>query len=273
MILLCRSASTILLFLAHGGLQGPDRPKRGAPMILTLVLALIFLSALLFLGYGFLSWIGAAGIWLIGWRIVGVQSPLLFEGCVIVLIVLAMIFGVPLIRRQLISRFAMKLMAPVLPRMGETERIALEAGTVWWDAELFSGRPALGKIARLQAAAADRRRAGVPRRPGQRTVRDDRRLAGHPAGRSAAEVWEFLKENGFFGMIIPQEYGGLGFSALAHSRVVDETLHAQRHRRGDGDGAQLARARRSCCCTTAPTCRSVTTCRGSRRARRFPASR
>ncbi len=62
-------------------------------MLITFLLALIFFSALLFLGFGFLSWVGAAGIWLIGWRLTGIQSPLLFETCVIALVVLALIFG------------------------------------------------------------------------------------------------------------------------------------------------------------------------------------
>src|SRR5581483_7132042 len=115
-------------------------------MLITFVLALILLSALLFLGYGFLAWVGAAGVWLIGWRITGVASPLLFEATITVLVVLALVFGVPLLRRLIVSRLALKAMAPVLPRLGDTERIALEAGTVWWDAELFSGRPEWQKL-------------------------------------------------------------------------------------------------------------------------------
>jgi len=110
-------------------------------MLITFLVAIALLSALLFLGYGFFAWTGAAAVWLLGWRVLGVSSPLLFEACVIVLIALALIFGFPPLRRLLVSRFAMKAMAPVLPRLGDTERIALEAGTVWWDAELFSGRP------------------------------------------------------------------------------------------------------------------------------------
>src|SRR5690242_10844020 len=121
-------------------------------MLITFVLALVVLSALLFLGYGFFAWTGAAALWLIGWRITGVASPLLFETTTIVLIVLALIFGVPPLRRLLVSRFAMKAMAPVLPRLGDTERIALEAGTVWWDAELFSGRPHWEKLLAFQPA-------------------------------------------------------------------------------------------------------------------------
>ena len=189
-------------------------------MLITLVLALIVLSALLFLGYGFFAWTGAAAVWLIGWRIAGVASPLLFEAATLALIVLALIFGLPPLRRLLVSRFAMKAMAPVLPRLGDTERIALEAGTVWWDAELFSGRPDWRKLLDF---------APQPLTP------DEQAFIDGPVTELCARlddwqiqqqrdlpdsIWAFLKTNGFFGMIIPKEYGGHGFSAIAHSRVV-----------------------------------------------------
>ena len=189
-------------------------------MLITLVLALIVLSALLFLGYGFFAWTGAAAVWLIGWRVTGVASPLLFEASTLVLIALALIFGLPPLRRLLVSRFAMKAMAPVLPRLGDTERIALEAGTVWWDAELFSGRPDWRKL--LDFAP-------------QPLTRDEQAFIDGPVTELCARlddwqiqqqrdlpdsIWAFLKTNGFFGMIIPKEYGGHGFSAIAHSRVV-----------------------------------------------------
>jgi len=189
-------------------------------MLITLVLALIVLSALLFLGYGFFAWTGAAAVWLIGWRVTGVASPLLFEASTLVLIALALIFGLPPLRRLLVSRFAMKAMAPVLPRLGDTERIALEAGTVWWDAELFSGRPDWRKLLDF---------APQPLTP------DEQAFIDGPVTELCARlddwqiqqqrdlpdsIWAFLKTNGFFGMIIPKEYGGHGFSAIAHSRVV-----------------------------------------------------
>jgi len=189
-------------------------------MLITLVLALIVLSALLFVGYGFLAWTGAAAVWLIGWRIVGVASPLLFETCTLVLIALALIFGLPPLRRVLVSRFAMKAMAPVLPLLGDTERIALEAGTVWWDAELFSGRPDWSKLLAFtpQPLTADEQAfmdgpvAELCARLDDWQIQQQRDLP--------ASTWAFLKANGFFGMIIPKEYGGHGFSAIAHSRVV-----------------------------------------------------
>ena len=189
-------------------------------MLITLVLALIVLSALLFLGYGFFAWTGAAAVWLIGWRVTGVASPLLFEASTLVLIALALIFGLPPLRRVLVSRFAMKAMAPVLPRLGDTERIALEAGTVWWDAELVSGRPDWRKLldfapqplSRDEQAFIDGPVTELCARLDDWQIQQQRDLPDN--------IWAFLKTNGFFGMIIPKEYGGHGFSAIAHSRVV-----------------------------------------------------
>jgi acyl-CoA dehydrogenase len=189
-------------------------------MLLTFLLALILLGALLFLGYGFFAWTGAAGVWLLGWRLTGVASPLLFESVTAMLIVSAAVFGVPLLRRQLVSRFALKAMAKVLPRLGDTERIALEAGTVWWDAELFSGRPRWErlldftpqKLTAEEQAFLDGPVAELCARLDDWQIQQLRDLP--------ASIWAFLKTNRFFGMILPKEYGGLGFSAIAHSRVV-----------------------------------------------------
>src|SRR5262244_3019252 len=79
-------------------------PARGCPMLVTFVLALVVFCVLAFRGLGFLAWVAATGVWLIGWRIVGVDSPLLFEVTPIVLLALAILFGVPLVRRHLVSR-------------------------------------------------------------------------------------------------------------------------------------------------------------------------
>ncbi|HJT99040.1 MAG TPA: acyl-CoA dehydrogenase, partial [Rhodanobacteraceae bacterium] len=189
-------------------------------MLITFVLALIVFVALAFRGLGFLAWIAAAGVWLIGWRIVGVESPLLFEATAIVLIALAIVFGIPLVRRQLVSRFVMPAFAKVLPRLGETERIALEAGSVWWDGDLFGGMPDWHKLLDFKIPPlSDEERAFLAgpvetlcRRLSDWDVYQRRDLP--------PEIWDFIKRERFFGMIIPKEYGGLGFSAIAHSRVV-----------------------------------------------------
>src|SRR5690349_14832787 len=113
----------------------------GCAMGITAVLAVAVALVLAFVGRGFLAWIAAGGVWLVGWRLTGIASPLAFEAVAGTLLVLAVLFGLPPLRRLLISRAAMRTMAKVLPRLGDTERIALEAGTVWWDAVLFSGMP------------------------------------------------------------------------------------------------------------------------------------
>jgi acyl-CoA dehydrogenase len=189
-------------------------------MLITLVLALIALSALAFIGRGFLAWVVAAGIWLVGWRLCGIASPILFEATVLVLTVFAVVFGIPPIRRALITKQVMPIFAKVLPRLGETERIALDAGTVWWDAELFSGKPDWKKLLDFQP---------------QPLTADEQAFMDGPVNQLCAmlddwqinqqrdlspETWDFIKKQGFFGMILPREYGGHGFSAIAHSRVV-----------------------------------------------------
>jgi len=139
----------------------------------------------------------------------------------IVLAVLAAgVFGLPVIRRPLISAPVMRLVRGILPTMGDTERIALEAGTVWWDGDLFSGNPDWRKLLDFELQPLSERERAFLDGPVEELCRmlddwgvnQDRDLS--PA------VWDFLKNERFFGMIVPEEYGGLGFSAIGHSAVV-----------------------------------------------------
>jgi acyl-CoA dehydrogenase len=189
-------------------------------MLITFFLALIVFLVLAFRGLGFLAWIAAAGVWLIGWRIGGVDSPLLFEIVVIALIALAAVFGIPPLRRQLVSRFVMPRFAKVLPRLGDTERIALEAGTVWWDGDLFSGMPDWKKLLDFEAPPLSAEERAFLDGPVDELCRRLDDWDVYQRRDLPPEIWDFIKRERFFGMIIPKEFGGLGFSALAHSRVV-----------------------------------------------------
>ncbi len=189
-------------------------------MLWTIVVALLIFLALAFRGLGFLAWVVAAGIWLLGWRITGIASPRLFEGCAIALISLAALFGLPPLRRILVSRFVMPTFAKVLPRIGDTERIALEAGTVWWDGDLFGGMPQWQKLLDFQVPPLRADEQAFLDGPVEELCRrisdwDIYQLRDLPP-----EIWDFIKRERFLGMIIPKEYGGLGFSAIGHSRVV-----------------------------------------------------
>ena len=137
-----------------------------------------------------------------------------------VICVCAAVVAVPALRLPLISRPLMQRARSFLPRMGDTERIALEAGTVWWDGDLFSGKPDWEKFFAFRPQPLSERERLFLDGPTQELCRmiDDWQVAQDRDLPPA--VWEFIKSRGFFGMVIPEHYGGLGFSAAAHSAVV-----------------------------------------------------
>ena len=134
---------------------------------------------------------------------------------------LALLFNLRPLRRRLITRHVLRTFQRLLPRMSDTEREAIGAGTVWWDGDLFSGRPDWQRLLSTPAPRLSDEEQAFLDGPVERlcAMLDDwkitRELQDLPP-----EVWQFIKEQGFFGMIIPKRYGGLGFSALAHSEVV-----------------------------------------------------
>lgn len=124
-------------------------------------------------------------------------------------------------RRKLISRPLMRWYAGMLPEMSDTEAQAIEAGTVWWDKEIMSGKPDWARFARFETgklSEAERAFLDGPVRTLCAMI-DDWQVE-HELKDLPREVWDYMIAQGFFAMIIPQEYGGKGFSALAHSEIV-----------------------------------------------------
>ncbi len=108
-----------------------------------------------------------------------------------------------------------------LPPLSDTEREALEAGTVWWDGALFSGRPDWQAFLAEPKPTLQEKEQAFLDGPTEELCRmvDDWRIR-HVIFDLPPNIWRFIKEHRFLGMIIPEDYGGLGFSALAHSSVV-----------------------------------------------------
>jgi len=108
-----------------------------------------------------------------------------------------------------------------MPRLSDTEREAIGAGDVWWEGQLFSGLPDWRVFDAIPAAGLSPDEQAFLDGPVTRLcgMLDDWDISWNRYD-LPSEVWAFLKDNGFFGMIIPREYGGLGFSAYAHSQVV-----------------------------------------------------
>ena len=109
----------------------------------------------------------------------------------------------------------------VLPSLSETEREAIEAGDVWWDADLFTGNPDWAKLLRFPKATLSADEQAFLDGPVDELCRmlDDWHITWELRD-LPPEVWDFLKRHRFFAMIIPKRYGGLGFSAYAHSEVI-----------------------------------------------------
>ncbi len=181
---------------------------------------LILAGALTYAGRTKLAWLLPLGIAIGAWGLAGGVGGAFFNAVVGLVGVLAILLGVPAVRRQVVTPHVMRALARVLPRMSDTERIALEAGTVWWDADLFSGNPDWKKWLRNDPPRlTERERAFIDGPLEELCERvSDWELAS--AGNLPEEVWEFLGKTRLFGMIIPEQYGGLGFSAQAHSAVV-----------------------------------------------------
>ena len=125
------------------------------------------------------------------------------------------------LRRTHITRPLFGWARKALPPMSDTEREALEAGDVWWDADLFSGNPDFNKLLQTPPAAlSDAEHAFLDGPVDELCAMLDDWKINWQDGDLPPEVWSFIKDHGFFGMIIPAEFGGLGFSANAHSQVV-----------------------------------------------------
>src|SRR6516164_1575216 len=124
-------------------------------------------------------------------------------------------------RRDYLTKPIFRLALHALPRLSATEREAIEAGDVWWDADLFTGNPDWTKLLAFAPAKLSEEERQFLAGPVEELCRmvDDWKVnwRWHDL---PPEVWAFLKSRKFFAMIIPKQYGGLGFSHYAHSEVI-----------------------------------------------------
>lgn len=167
------------------------------------------------------AWLGALALWLVAGLVLGTIGLIGF-------IVLAIVVGVPAAllastarRQTIITGRLLPVFRRIMPQMSETERAAIEAGTVWWDADLFSGRPDWRKLLRTPAAKLS---------PEEQSFIDveTEHLCDLSNDWDSTQIWQdmppaawdYAKHAGFLGLVIPKSHGGKGFSAVAHSAVV-----------------------------------------------------
>jgi acyl-CoA dehydrogenase len=190
------------------------------------VITLLFIAAVLFLAYRRLSLLAFTvtfTVLLAAYTVLGAaSSPAgIWKGLLWVLLASLWLLNVRPLRKALITRPFMKAYLKLLPSMSQTEKEALEAGTVWWDGELFTGAPDWAKLLSAKAPQLSAEEQAFIDGPCEELcgMLDDWNIT-HERGDMPPEVWEFLKTRGFFAMIIPKKYGGLEFSAYGHSCVL-----------------------------------------------------
>jgi acyl-CoA dehydrogenase len=138
-----------------------------------------------------------------------------------VFLAVALVLNLPPLRRALISNRILAIYRRILPDMSQTEKEAIDAGTVWWDADLFSGKPEWDRLLAVREPRLSAEEQAFLDGPVEElcAMLNDWEIT-HERQDLPPHVWQFIKDKGFLGMIIPKQYGGLGFSALAHSAVV-----------------------------------------------------
>ncbi|MEI7410133.1 acyl-CoA dehydrogenase FadE [Pectobacterium aroidearum] len=139
------------------------------------------------------------------------------------LVILLIPITVPSLRQKLVSASALRMFQKVMPPMSNTEKEAIDAGTTWWEGDLFRGAPDWKKLhnyPRPQLTAEELAFIDGPVAEACRMANDFE--ITHERADIPPELWEFLKEHRFFAMIIKKQYGGLEFSAYAQAQVLQK---------------------------------------------------
>ena len=190
----------------------------------------LFLLALLAVALGcayfktsLLTWSIATAVVLLGFSIAGQPGWVLLTIFWLLLLAVAIPLNHRPWRREFITAPILKGFEKMTPQISETERIALEAGTVGFEGELFTGNPRWGRFIKKPLHELNTEEQAFLDGPVEELcgMIDDWEFSHYRAGVSD-EVWDHLRENKYFGMIIPKEYGGLGFSAVAHRAVLEK---------------------------------------------------
>jgi len=149
-------------------------------------------------------------------NIIGIVSWLLFG-------VIALPLNIDSVRQQFISMPLLALFKKIMPQMSSTEQEAIDAGTTWFDADLFRGDPDWKKLHNYPRPRLSTQEQEFLDGPVETVcaMTNDWHIT-HEIADLPTEIWQFLKENKFFAMIIKKQYGGLEFSAYAQSRVLQK---------------------------------------------------
>ncbi len=186
--------------------------------LVALLIQIVSLWVIFF--FAFSRLVGALTIIIVSIAVAFLQPWSLLLGIPLILISLVVLID-PL-RMAVITRPAYKTLANAMPSMSTTEREALDAGTSWWEKELFMGAPDWQKLndypyptlSEKEQAFIDNEVEQLCKMLDEWEIQQNNDLP--------EPVWQFIKDNGFFGLIIPEEYGGRHFTPFAQSRIMSK---------------------------------------------------
>ncbi|MGH8444702.1 MAG: acyl-CoA dehydrogenase, partial [Solimonas sp.] len=185
------------------------------------VLALVAAWVLAFIGSPLIIWTVGAALLIAALGLTGSIGPATLLVASGVFIVVALVLNVLPLRRAILSNWIFALFKKVQPEMSSTEREVLESGDIWWEAEMFRGRPDWEKLLSFQYTRLTAEEQSFLDKDCEELCKlcDDWKIEYEQKDLPKA-AWDYIARKRFFAMLIKKEYGGLGFSANAQSAVV-----------------------------------------------------
>jgi acyl-CoA dehydrogenase len=187
--------------------------------LLSVLFLLVVFMSIFYLG---LSLRRGSAVFFLAWLLAGSGCEFFLHplSLLLLLAVLA-VLNVQSLRMRFLSAPAKKMLAGMMPSLGDTEREALEAGTTWWEKDMFSGRPDWDKFAAIELPVmTPAEQSFIDNEVEELCTMLDEWDIYHRRKDLPEEVWQYIKDKGFLGLIIPEEYGGKHFSPYAQSRTV-----------------------------------------------------
>ncbi|WP_111641497.1 acyl-CoA dehydrogenase [Marinimicrobium alkaliphilum] len=191
-------------------------------LLLSLIIIVVLIGALLYRGVALP--LGSAVV--VGaWLALGLTAaPVLLSLWLVLPLAFVLItLNWSAVRKPLVSAPVMKMLGKAMPSMSVTEREALESGTTWWEKELFVGRPNWQQFADIETPQlTEAEQSFLDNEVEELCGMLDEWDINYHRKDLPEEAWAFLKKKGFFGLIIPREFGGHDFSPYAQSRVMSK---------------------------------------------------
>lgn len=170
-----------------------------------------------------LIWTGVIGLVLVIYTFFGMMPYYLLIPCWLIYLGAAAIFNFPEIRQRYVTRKLYNYVKQNLPSMSQTEKEALDAGDVWLEGGLFKGEPDWQKLDELKISQLSAEESSFINNQVNTLCKmlDDWQIV-HEDKDLPPQVWQYLKDEKFFGLCINKKYGGLAFSAYAHSFIISK---------------------------------------------------